>query len=92
MSVQQDLLYGSPTMEFVTDVLKSGGAGAASFSRILNGMRGKPLIRCENCTKSPEDLGPSFKFMLCGACKAKLDFAVHYCSKYVLSQLVHMIP
>jgi hypothetical protein len=52
---------------------------------MLREMRDKPLIRCEQCTKSPEDIGENIKFMVCSICRAKLDFAVYYCSQYVLS-------
>jgi len=43
-------------------------------------MRDKPLIRCENCDKSSEEVKGNVKFMVCSRCKGKLDFAVHYCS------------
>jgi hypothetical protein len=81
MSVLHDLSHGSASMDPVIDILKSSGVFASSLGKTLKGMAEKPLIRCENCIKSPEDIGGDIKFMLCSTCKAKLDFAVHYCSK-----------
>ena len=39
--------------------------------------------RCQNCTVSEPELAPGDQFMVCSRCKSKLDFIVHYCSKYV---------
>ncbi|RDB25255.1 hypothetical protein Hypma_007371 [Hypsizygus marmoreus] len=41
----------------------------------------KPTIRCENCAKSPDEIEGNPKFMVCSACKSKLDFVIHYCSQ-----------
>ncbi|KAH7920540.1 hypothetical protein BV22DRAFT_1039735 [Leucogyrophana mollusca] len=41
----------------------------------------KPLIRCEGCEKSAEELEPDTRFMVCSTCKAKLNFSLHYCSQ-----------
>jgi len=38
-------------------------------------------MRCENCARISEKVRDNAKFMMCGSCKTKLDFAVHYCSK-----------
>jgi hypothetical protein len=68
-------------MNPVTDLMKSDEIFAKARSKTVSGMRDKPLIRCENCTKSSEDIGKDAKFMQCSTCKSKLDFVVHYCSK-----------
>jgi hypothetical protein len=47
----------------------------------LSGKRDKPLIRCESCTKTPEEIGGNPKFMVCSNCKFKLGFVVYYCSR-----------
>jgi hypothetical protein len=39
--------------------------------------------RCQNCTISEPELAPGHQFMVCSRCRSKLDFIVHYCSKYV---------
>ena len=49
--------------------------------KIVSELRECPLLRCENCTKSQEEL-KNRSFMICSACKSKLDFLVHYCSSY----------
>jgi hypothetical protein len=82
MSVLQDLVKGSPSMDPVLSILKSEfGRGVGTLFRMK---RDKPLMRCERCTKCPEDIGEDVKFMMCSVCKKKLDFAVYYCSQYVL--------
>ena len=81
MSVLHDLSYGSAGMDPVTKFMKTKGSFARAWSKTLSGMRDKPIIRCENCTKSPEEIGQNVKFMMCSSCKSKLDFAVHYCSQ-----------
>jgi hypothetical protein len=80
MSVLHDLSYGSPGMDPVTELMKSDGAFAHTHSRTMAMMNHKPVIRCENCTKRPEDVEGNPKFMVCSACKSKLDFIIHYCS------------
>jgi hypothetical protein len=54
-------------------------------------VRDKPLIRCENCTKTQDEKGGDLAFMLRGGCKSKLDFIVHYCSKCVPIVLSHCV-
>jgi len=81
MSILHDLSYGSPGMDPVTKILEADSGLAMSWAESVSNMRDKPIVRCENCTKSPEDIGKNVKFMLCSSCKAKLDFAVHYCSQ-----------
>jgi hypothetical protein len=81
MSVLHDLSYGSPGMNSVINILESDAGFARAWAESLSSMRDKPVIRCDNCTKSPEEVGGNVKFMLCSSCKSKLNFAVHYCSQ-----------
>jgi hypothetical protein len=81
LSVYHDMSYGSTGMDPVKEFMQTKGSFAKSWSHMLSGMRDKPISRCENCTKSPEEIGPNVKFMLCSVCKTKLDFIVHYCSQ-----------
>jgi hypothetical protein len=67
-------------MSPVIDIIQSDGLFAQMMGKTLSSMRDKPLIRCENCAKSSEEAGVHGKFMVCSACKTKLDFSVHYCS------------
>jgi hypothetical protein len=79
-SIMIDLVNGSPGMDPVMGFLNS----MDSYKAIID-MRHKPIIRCENCTKTPEDIqGSSGKFMVCSSCKSKLDFTIHYCSRSVV--------
>jgi hypothetical protein len=82
MSVLRDLSFGSPGMNPVTEMMKSDPLFASGISKTLADVRDKPIIRCENCTKTPEEIG-SGKFMVCSSCKSKLDFIIHYCSQFV---------
>jgi hypothetical protein len=79
LSIVEDMMNGSPGMDPVVNFMKSSPL-ARAWSKAVSGMRDKPIIRCENCTKSPEEIGHNVKFMQCSVCKSKLDFAVHYCS------------
>ena len=81
LSVVHDFAHGSPGMNPVIDFMKSDEIFARSWSKTVSGKRDKPLVRCENCTKSPEEIGCDVKFMLCSTCKSKLDFVIHYCSQ-----------
>jgi hypothetical protein len=79
MSVLGDLSHGSPGMDPIIDFMKANGPFAGAMGKSLYGLRKK--IHCQNCTKRPEEIGPSTKFMMCSICKSKLDFAVYYCSQ-----------
>jgi hypothetical protein len=81
LSIVGDMMHGSPGMDPVTNFMKQPASFAWSWGKTLSSLRDKPIIRCENCTKSPDEIGHSVKFMLCSVCKSKLDFAVHYCSQ-----------
>jgi hypothetical protein len=84
VSVMRDMSNGSPGMDPVIKLLKSDPMFASAWGYALSSMRDKPLIRCENCTKTPEEVGDNAKFMVCSGCKFKLDFTLHYCSQRVL--------
>jgi hypothetical protein len=80
LSVLHDFTYGSPGMTPAINMMKADGIFARGMSETLSGMRSKPLIRCENCAKSSEEIGANAKFMVCSCCNSKLNLAVHYCS------------
>ena len=69
MSVVHDLFNNSAGMDPVTDVVKANGSFTSAWAEILSGICEKPIIRCENCAKSPEEIGPNAKFMQCSGCK-----------------------
>ena len=81
ISIVHDFSNGSPGMDPVTNFMQSQGLIANAWGKAFAGMRDKPVIRCEHCIKTPEEIGRDVKFMLCSACKSKLDFPVHYCSQ-----------
>ncbi|KAG0702804.1 hypothetical protein DFH29DRAFT_919846 [Suillus ampliporus] len=69
-------------MKTVLDIMENTkGYFAKSLAYAKTTLRDKPLIRCDNCTKTPEDIGQGVRFMVCSTCKAKLSFEVHYCSQ-----------
>lgn len=80
-SVRHGLTSGSAQVDLVAHIIKMEGSLALPCSKPLPSVRDKPVIRCENCTKSPEQIGRNAKFMLCSVCMSKLDFVVHYCSR-----------
>jgi hypothetical protein len=88
MSVMRDLINGSPGMDPVKRLIESDGCFASGWGKALAGMRDKPIVRCENCTKTPEEILGNGKFMVCSRCKSKLDFTIHYCSQSVLTTIV----
>lgn len=81
MSVLDDFAHGSAGINPVIEMMQSEPLLARAMSKTLSSTLSKPIIRCENCTKSPEMLGDGAKFMVCSSCKSKLDFLVHYCSQ-----------
>ena len=82
-SVLYDLSHGSPGMDPVWSLMETDGGIAMAFSRGLARMQEKPVIRCENCAKNPQEVDGSPKFMVCARCKGDLDYKVHYCSRFV---------
>ena len=68
-------------MDKATDVLKVDGDFALGWAKALSSKRDKPLIRCQNCTKTPQEIDGNPKFMVCSICKSELGFVVHYCSR-----------
>jgi hypothetical protein len=81
MSVMDDLIHGSAGMDPVKELIASNELMASGWGETIANMRDKPVIRCENCTKSPEEIKGSGKFMVCSGCKLKLGFTIHYCSQ-----------
>ncbi|RDB20658.1 hypothetical protein Hypma_012229 [Hypsizygus marmoreus] len=80
LSILKDFALGSPGMNPVVEMIDTEPIFARGIGKALANVRSKPLIRCENCTKSPDMIEGSPKFMMCSVCKSKLDFVVHYCS------------
>lgn len=81
LSIVEDIVHGNAGMDKAKDIMKRDPVFARSWDRTVSGLRVKPNLRYENCTKSPEEIGGNVVFMVCSACKNKLDFAVHYCSQ-----------
>jgi predicted amidophosphoribosyltransferase len=81
MSIVGDMMHGSPGMDPVIAFMNMKGSFARSWSKTLSSTRDQPIMHCENCTKSTEEIGRDVKFMLCSVCKLKLDFVMHYCSQ-----------
>jgi hypothetical protein len=73
MSVFHDPFDSSPAMKPVTDFMTADSSLADFLSKAISNVRDKPIIRYENCTKTPEEIGNGTKFMLCSVCKSKLD-------------------
>jgi len=63
------------------NLITNDSRAALALDAALAIKRDKPLIRCQNCTKTREEIGGKPKFMVCGTCKYKLEFVVHYCSR-----------
>jgi hypothetical protein len=80
MSLMDDLGHGSPGAYPVVHIMKTNLL-FASWAKTASGLLDEPIIRCENCAKSPEEIGVEAKFMMCSSCRSKLDFVVHYCSQ-----------
>lgn len=81
-SILRDIIHRSVGMKDVLNIVDNTGADFAhSLAQAKTTLRDKPLIRCENCTKTPEDIGEGVRFMVCSTCKTKLKFQVHYCSQ-----------
>ncbi|KAG1734548.1 hypothetical protein EDD22DRAFT_787874 [Suillus occidentalis] len=82
LSIVGDITNRSAGMKGVLHVMENTeGYIARSLAHAKTTFRDKPLIRCDNCTKTPEDIGQGVRFMVCSVCKAKLNFEVHYCSQ-----------
>jgi hypothetical protein len=81
MSIVQDQSTRSRGMDKATDLGMADGNLALTWAKTWSSQRDKPLIRCENCTKTAQEIGGNPKFMVCSNCRSKLDFVVHYCSK-----------
>ncbi|OJA10255.1 hypothetical protein AZE42_10430 [Rhizopogon vesiculosus] len=81
-SIGHDVVNRSEGMKDVMDIVdNSNGYFTRSLASFKTKLRDKPLIRCENCTKIQEEIEQAVRFMVCGTCKSKLAFEVHYCSR-----------
>jgi len=69
----------------------SEGYFARSLAYAKTTIREKPLVRCDNCTKTQGEIGQGVRFMICSICKAKLNFEVHYCSQCVMVLYSHLL-
>ncbi|KAG2137818.1 hypothetical protein BD769DRAFT_1351668 [Suillus cothurnatus] len=82
LSILSDITNRSEGMKGVLHLMENTkGHVARSLAHVKTTLRDKPIIRCENCTKTPEDIGQGVRFMVCSVCKTKLKFEVHYCSQ-----------
>ncbi|KAG2107653.1 uncharacterized protein F5147DRAFT_753510 [Suillus discolor] len=81
-SVVSDITNRSKGMKGVLYLMENTkGYVARALAQAKTTTRDKPLVRCENCTKTPEEIGQGVRFMVCSVCKAKLNFEIHYCSQ-----------
>ncbi|KAH7928127.1 hypothetical protein BV22DRAFT_1005538 [Leucogyrophana mollusca] len=80
-SFASEVVHGGRDIDSVLKVMDEDGAIADGFAKAMQSMRDKPIIRCENCERSADELGPDTRFMVCSTCKTKLDFSLHYCSQ-----------
>lgn len=72
---------GSSRSHPAVEMMDIAGPGfASSMTDIIADMSAKPIIRCENCEKSPEEIANSPRFAMCSVCKKNLNHVVHYCS------------
>lgn len=72
---------GSSQSHPAVELMQTAGTTYANaMTETLSTMNAKPIIRCEHCEKSPEEVGDGPRFAMCSKCKANLDFVVHYCS------------
>ncbi|KAF9236271.1 hypothetical protein BU15DRAFT_50228 [Melanogaster broomeanus] len=81
LSISSDIAHGSKGMNPVVNLMENtDGYFSRAVAKAKANFREKPLIRCENCTKTPEEIGPDTRFMVCSVCRSKLAFTIHYCS------------
>ncbi|RDB20676.1 hypothetical protein Hypma_012263 [Hypsizygus marmoreus] len=80
MSILEDFAKGSRGMDPVREVMNDEPILASALGKALAIANYKPIVRCENCTKTPDMIEGNPKFKLCSVCKSKLDFTIHYCS------------
>lgn len=85
MSLSGDLMNGGSVINPIKKLMEERPMYASVMGELISSQLNKPLIRCENCTKSREDLG-DVQFKLCSACNNKLQFKIHYCSMCVLRE------
>ncbi|KAG1894455.1 uncharacterized protein F5891DRAFT_1195295 [Suillus fuscotomentosus] len=81
-SVISDITNRSEGMKGVLHFMENTkGYVARAVAQAKMTFRDKPLVCCENCTKTPEEIGQGVRFMVYSVCKAKLNFEIHYCSQ-----------
>ncbi|KAG2365055.1 hypothetical protein BDR07DRAFT_1481910 [Suillus spraguei] len=82
MSFSRDVTNPGEGMKKVLDFMEgTKGYVTQAIAEVKTTLRDKPIIRCENCTKTPEDIAQGVRFMVCSVCKTKLKFEVNYCSQ-----------
>ena len=81
LSVRQSVSDGTERPNKQRGIVKVNGDLVLTWAKTVSIKRDKPLIRCEGCTKTPEDIGGNARFLICSNCRSKLDFVVYYCSK-----------
>jgi hypothetical protein len=87
-----DLLNRSTAMNPVKSFMKEHSSLAKTWGRALFLRPNKPLIKCKNCTKAPEEISNNIVSMLCSTCNIKLQFSIHYCSVYIVQKYHRFIP
>ncbi|KAH7920637.1 hypothetical protein BV22DRAFT_1020841 [Leucogyrophana mollusca] len=82
-AISRDIVDESEGTKPIVDAMEScrGSGLADGWPHIIENLRDKPIIRCENCEKSAEELGTGVRFMVCAICKTKMNLNIHYCSK-----------
>ena len=53
----------------------------ADRAKTLSNQHDEPVIHCEFCARTQEEVGRNLKFMVCSKCKTKLNFSVYYCDE-----------
>lgn len=72
---------GSSESHPVVDLMQSAGMPYANaMTEVISRVKAKPIIRCENCEKNPEEIFGSPRFSICSKCRSNLNLTVHYCS------------
>ncbi|KAH7920347.1 hypothetical protein BV22DRAFT_1133144 [Leucogyrophana mollusca] len=79
-STNHDVVNGAKSVDPIMKLMEDKGF-ANALAEVTQSVRETPIIRCENCEKSADELGSETRFMVCSACKKKLDFSLHYCSQ-----------
>ncbi|RDB20675.1 hypothetical protein Hypma_012262 [Hypsizygus marmoreus] len=81
ISLLDALQEKSHGMDKVVKIMESNPLLPGPLSSLFSVVNPKPLVRCQNCTKTQDTMEGGPRFKLCGVCKSKLDFTIHYCSQ-----------